>query len=612
VDTQSYSDTTGVLLDRSIATLEALRRKYPTFPSAEIETRVTRAAFYALMWRQPQHPDLQMWRERLEAFLNQETDPERRLHIAEPLFHYCTWIGDFAKGASLFNRLRESGDSADVTPFTRIRWCLVTAAFHWTFSGQWDECRKAIDRGLELSATTGIRVMEPLLLGNGIYGLLTCGDTATAAGFLERQAQVTVPGNVSMDKALHYSLASWHALQCNNAERAKQYAQEALTLSQGAPFPKALDHLRLAHALLQSGEHDEAVKHLAHAERIVKDMRSLSLQSECLLTRAQVAFEKDQTATGIKYLGAALALGKQSGYRGSPFARPKVDAELFTKALECEIEVDYVQELIRARRLFPQEPPFHLDNWPWAVKVYTLGEFSVLRDGQILEFPVQAQRKRLAMLKALIAFGGRAVTEEQLSEALWPDAEGGAAHQDFATTLHRLRKALDAENAIVLRNRQVSLDPQYCWVDTWAFEHWASQVEVAAELTDTEIALADKTIALYRGPFLAQDGDEAWTLAPRERLRSKFLRLVDKLAQHFAQSGHWEQAKTHYQKGLEVDPLAEEFYRQLMSCYVALNRPAEALALYERCQQTLRTTLGIIPSRETRALFDQVRAAQRN
>jgi DNA-binding SARP family transcriptional activator len=230
----------------------------------------------------------------------------------------------------------------------------------------------------------------------------------------------------------------------------------------------------------------------------------------------------------------------------------------------------------------------------------------------MLEFPVQAQRKRLAMLKALIAFGGRAVTEEQLSEALWPDAEGGAAHQDFATTLHRLRKALDAENAIVLRNRQVSLDPQYCWVDTWAFEHWASQVEVAAELTDTEIALADKTIALYRGPFLAQDGDEAWTLAPRERLRSKFLRLVDKLAQHFAQSGHWEQAKTHYQKGLEVDPLAEEFYRQLMSCYVALNRPAEALALYERCQQTLRTTLGIIPSRETRALFDQVRAAQRN
>jgi DNA-binding SARP family transcriptional activator len=512
----------------------------------------------------------------------------------------------------LFNRLRESGDSADVTPFTRIRWCLATAAFYWFFAGQWDECRKAINRGLELSETTGIRVMEPLLFGNGIYGLLACGDTATAAGLLERQAQVTVPGNVSMDKALHYSLASWHALQCNDAERAKQYAQEALTLSQGAPFPKALDHLRLAHALLPSGEHDEAVKHLAHAERIVKDMRSLSLQSECLLTRAQVAFEKDQTATGVKQLRAALALGKQSGCRGSPFARPKADAELFTKALECEIEVDHVQELIRARRLFPQEPPYHLDNWPWVVKVYTLGKFSVLRDGQILEFPVQAQRKRLAMLKALIAFGGRTVTEEQLSEALWPDAEGGVAHQDFATTLHRLRKALDAEDAIVLRNRQVSLDPRYCWVDTWAFEHWAGQVEVARELTETEIALADKAIALYRGPFLAQDTDQAWTLAPRERLRSKFLRLVGKLAQHFAQGGHWEQAKTYYQKGLEVDPLAEEFYRQLMSCYVALNRPAEALALYERCQQNLRTTLGIIPSRETRALFDQVRAAQQN
>jgi DNA-binding SARP family transcriptional activator len=63
-----------------------------------------------------------------------------------------------------------------------------------------------------------------------------------------------------------------------------------------------------------------------------------------------------------------------------------------------------------------------------------------------------------------------------------------------------------------------------------------------------------------------------------------------------------------YQKGLEVDDLAEEFYQRLMKCYKRMDRRAEALVTYKRCYQILSAVLGIEPSPETEALVKELKA----
>src|SRR5207244_178922 len=78
---------------------------------------------------------------------------------------------------------------------------------------------------------------------------------------------------------------------------------------------------------------------------------------------------------------------------------------------------------------------------------------------------------------ALGAFGGRDVSESQLTETLWPDAEGDAAHEACAITLHRLRKLLGHDQAISLQRNHFSLDPCYVWVDVWAFERWLAPAQ---------------------------------------------------------------------------------------------------------------------------------------
>ena len=65
----------------------------------------------------------------------------------------------------------------------------------------------------------------------------------------------------------------------------------------------------------------------------------------------------------------------------------------------------------------------------------------------------------------------------------------------------------------------------------------------------------------------------------------------------------WRRAVAAYQRGLEADDLAEELYRGLMRCYQRLGRRSEAVAVYQRCRETLAAVLAIAPSQETERLY---------
>ncbi len=92
------------------------------------------------------------------------------------------------------------------------------------------------------------------------------------------------------------------------------------------------------------------------------------------------------------------------------------------------------------------------------VKIYSLGRFLIEIEGSPLRFAAKAQRKPLELLKALVALGGETVPVEQLTESLWPEAEGDKAQGSFATTLHRLR-GLIGSAALRHGDARLTLDP---------------------------------------------------------------------------------------------------------------------------------------------------------
>lgn len=272
------------------------------------------------------------------------------------------------------------------------------------------------------------------------------------------------------------------------------------------------------------------------------------------------------------------------------------------------LEVEDVQDPLRENRLSSLAPAMDPDACPWPIKVYTLGRFAVLIEGEPLRFDRKVQKKPLELLKALIALGGHEVSAEVIVDALWPQAEGDAAVQALATTVHRLRKLLGAA-VVRCQAGHLSLDADHCWVDAWALERALARVEKASGTGELEVlrSRVEAVFHLYRGTFLESEYVASWMLAPRERLRAKLLRTLASAGQALARNGDHAQAIACYEKALEVEPLAEECYCELIRCYLADGRRANALSIYQRCQRLLTAQLGLSPSPETEALHREIR-----
>jgi DNA-binding SARP family transcriptional activator len=603
-------------LDSWFSALDALLFEFPEFPSEEIEARLTCSVIRALSLRRPSTvPAMEAWAGRALALARKTGDISLKTDALVNLACYHYGGGELQRLEIVLDLLKELLRRPDVSPLARLTVCWVEAA-HANLASMYDRCRKAVSDGLELAAASGIHVMDYLLMGQGALCSLKAGDPATAGKFLRKMASSLSLAKPWEASFYHY-VAGWEALHRGDLAQASLHSKEGMKLCEevGNPWTLHLSHLQRAFLFHEFGEDDSAARHLARARQIGIRSRNEYTEFACLLTDAYFSLEKGEEEPARAALRKGMKIGREKGFVNLYMWQPGVLERIAAKALEAGIEVRYAQDLIRRNLLVPDDAHLEAVNWPWPLKVHTLGRFGIIQEGKPLQFSRKVQQKPLLMFKALIALGGKEVTEEQMTDILWPDAEGDLAHQSFATTLHRLRQLLGNEKAIPLREGRLSLDNRYCWVDAWAFERIFGKAENAwregarGTGVETAVLLSEQAIALYEGAFLAGEAASPWILSLRERLRSKFQRCLGEVGGHWEGAGQWEKAAQWYQKGLEVDDLAEEPYRRLMICLHRLGRGAEALSAYQRCRKTLSTVLGVAPSPETVAVFRSVRPA---
>jgi LuxR family maltose regulon positive regulatory protein len=596
-------------LDRWIAILEKLLSRFKTFPSPEIELRVAAGMFPALLYRQPQHREIEAWADRALSLTEGAAGINPKILALSRMIFYCTQVGDSEKVSLLFNALRQSAQSPDVTPATRLR-AKFAEVTYYRYMGLHEPCLKALSEGLEISRLSGIQIMNHMFLGQGVLSALNVNDSSTAAKMLDQMGS-SLGRFKPWDACFYYLMGTREALHREDLKPASHHAELALKFSTqvGAPISSVLCHLVKAQVMHALGKRKEAKKHLARSWWLARLIKSKIDEFYSLLTEALFSLDEGKEAAGLASLRKALAIGREEGYVSLFLGPPSAAARLCVKALENGIEVPYVQEMVRKRNLFSEQPPPHLENWPWPIKIFTLGGFRLRKNDSPSHLSRKAQKRPLSMLKALIALGGREVREDQISDALWPEADGDVAHESFATNLHRLRKLMGNEKALQLREGRLTLDDRVCWVDAWAFERILGQANVRWKEKSKEeaVRLAENAMDLYKGPFLFRDIEQPWAAAMGERLRSKFLRSVGKLGQYWQDAGQWEKALDCYQKGLEVETLAEEFYQGLIICHERLGRLAEALSVYNRCKTALSQAFGIEPSLRTQSLIENIK-----
>jgi LuxR family maltose regulon positive regulatory protein len=606
------------LLDRWIDVMDRLLRDHPNLVSGPLEARIVCSLFTSLVLRQPHHPEIEYWAERAYRTSLAQTDINVRISVETRIALGVAYGGHFPRAWSIIEGVRHLVKEHEVTPFALTSLKVVEATY-FMLSAQREACYTAVREGLAIERSEGVNLLSRQLLAYGAGGALFAGDLDTAADFLkETEALSGMPAR--FDLCLHHLFSTWLAMRQHDAVRAYQQQKLALRMAieVGCPVFEVTCRIASAHVHYEGMEPRAAWLQFQQVYDTTRHIRNHFIEFSGLLSYAYVALDSGRRPrSGMRALRQALAVGKPRNYLSFPLWRPEMLAKLCSIALEARIEVDFVAKLIHERSLQLDATSSALLNWPWPLRVQTLGQFRVFKDGEPIAFTGKAQRRPLELLKVVIAWGGRDVSEEKVVEALWPRIDGDSAHQSFATTLHRLRKLLGEERAIQLSDGKLTLDGRLIWLDTWAFDQIIAHINqvLHPKFKETTIdsaklsELGTELLERYPGPFLASEPEQAWSLPLRDRLRQRFVRAVVAISHYWQQAGATEHAIDLLEHAIELEYASEGIYRSLMECYASLGRRAEAVDTYGRCRNMLAATLRVDPSPETTALYEKLTQA---
>lgn len=598
------------LLDRWIAEALELTNQINEFPSLDVEARVTAYTFMSMVFRQPSHPDIEAWGERTAALMQADLAPKQLAEVTLIVTAATVWTGRFHHTETALQGMRALLKRPDI-PLVMHATLHNIEAMYYALTGDYEQCMAAVDQGVELAETTGVRLWRNRTLVFGIGGALGVGDLDKANELAEQLDQQALARN-SFDSCIYHYFGGWQAVLQKDALRAYQSVRTSLRIAReiGLPFFELLCGLSLGHVLIACGDLPKARRTLAEIRDIGKRIQNRLLEYMSFLTFAEIALAAGRPRSGRNALRYALGLGREKGYTHALWWQPEEMAKLCAYALEEGIEVDYVCSLIRKRGLVPAEPPLQIDAWPWRFRVNTLGRFEITRDGADNLLSGRGHGRPLEVLKVAIAMGGRNASVDRITDALWPNIDRDYAHRSFNTALHRLRKLLGEDGAVILNNNQLTLSERFFWLDTWALDQALQEssqlIRGLAPDKERLVQLTDRILGLYQGSFLPGDEDHGWAVSPRDQYRQKFVRFIHEVGHWLEERDESDQALDLYYRGLEADELAEGIYRRLMLCFQQSGRCAEAIDTYNRCCRTLESQLATAPSKETRDVYQSL------
>lgn len=557
-------------ITRLLELFPSIHTEGASYPSIEVEAHVADCMAGAIMQTQPHRSDARRWLDRAVS-LSEQLPPAMQTGSRYMTEIYYLWFGDIAAARASLEQSSPHSYGRQWNPITAIFSHATNATLAW-FDSEFDLCRMHVEKARELGSRSGLHVWDGLIISQGVAGELLAGNLSAAEALL-REVDAATERLGGIHRAHFEHFFSWFKLLRGDFQEALEHIQlstELIAAAGGNMFGEGVNGVIRAHALRELGQQDRATQWIERVIEIGDRMQSDVIRFGVWMLTAQLAFDRDDEASGLAALQKAFAIGEASGLMQYTGCQPEMMAQLCAKALNAGIHVPFVQRMIKKRRFAPPPGAWLIDAWPWRIKIRTFGKLAVEVDGKPLGKQRKAPHRLLELLAAIIAFGGHDVPVSRLVDALWPEADGDTAQENFKKSIARLRKLLSVDDVIQWQDGKISLNPNLCWVDVWAFDKHSNREDGQA-------------MALYNGPFLGPEEIPAWAESRRDQERTRFVRFVNRHCDKAVAAEKVEEAIQSLEQAIEIDPLAEPLYQWLIPLLMAQGRQADARRYYQAC-----------------------------
>ncbi|MDD3993140.1 MAG: BTAD domain-containing putative transcriptional regulator [Desulfobacteraceae bacterium] len=484
-------------------------------------------------------------------------------------------------------------------------------------------CLEKLDRAITES---GLVYMVPLKLYSDFLLAHFSESHAEAQNVADQLFQLCSAMDHRTGLALSLILKGVSFYWQGNFAPAKHHFQESLAIYAEPGCSSSLhEHwgqLLTALVEIHLGQTETAESRTRSALAYFNRLQSNTFIIESLLVLAFGAIRQNRMPEAGDCLDEAFDRAQRHGIFHFAIVRPDDVMELCISALEMNLEdrFDYIQALLTGK--FGPRGPEALAQLvdrgpPWArrkalemlmairvqsaprIVIRTLGDFEVLR-GQtpVGEGDWKGSRSK-DFLKALVARGGRNVAKERLIEDLWPESSA-LGEGTFKASLHRLRRVMEPDLDamlgsvyILLGDNLLSLNPDLVEVDAFRFMDLYNTARKAEKEGRLDDALKGYLEAdeWYNGDFLPGDRYVEWAEPMRRRLCDAYRDLLARVGELYEQRGALRKACRCYRRLLEIDPLAEDTGRKLMTLFVRRGMPNKALQVYEALRRRLKEDL---------------------
>ncbi len=517
------------------------------YPDTALEIRTCCAMVHAMVmdgWSSEE--DVEQW---VQHVLTSTSDMKvltgARLQTIYQFALFLTWKGRWDRAWKLCAEFEGLTSAPDSPPMARISALLLKSLLS-SFASQIDTCIESVERGLEIAEHTGVHVQDHFLLCQAAGTVLGSGHPEDAEVFLGSLKQLQERMR-PWDRSLYHQLLARGHLIRGEYHSARECNAVAVALADHVGHPFAISFLQPCTALIAHflGDTEAADEFLDKGLRLAQASGYRTVVYMNTFTHAGLEMLRGNTPAAVNHLEHALPLGKACGMYAHPTDTPQLAARLHALALDWGVETEYARECVKRRRLLPCPEARALEDWPWPVKILTMGGFSIILQDRPLPTSAKTPKKLLHLLQSLLTQPGCSANTTELMDSIWPDAEGDAAEQSLKNAVHRLRKLLGHNAAILLEHPRVTLNTDFCWVDFQALLLTAEEISRTCRepCPDERMArrialLAKRAASLHRGPYLPRLGDarDDRTRSLREKLEHEYRAGLDQAASWLRQS----------------------------------------------------------------------------
>jgi hypothetical protein len=491
---------------------ESVVDRLPRLP----RTLVVSSMLFALAFRQPNHPRIAVWRERAERLVELDPTSDLGARLTAGLITDYTWRGNLAAADIAWKRFSARESRTPLSPLAAVIKHLneATLCLH---EGHFEQCRRAVEKGLSAAAEHDIHLWDSILHCHAISASCSLDDTTQARVHIAAVEQLYAEG-ITVDEAYYRGMLFWEAFTEGDHVGALSRCTSALELAdaKGVPYLQAACRIGTALAFFEAGHEERGSTLLDEGLAIGREIGNPLLAWVGGLFRAHMEYANGNLNAADAALEKAMRLGRDHSLAHIFFWPRRIVARLIDRALERNYSTDYARFLIARHAFAPGTLPTRSDQWPFEVRIYTFGEPRIeYADGRVEPLSVQFQRQ-IELLAALIGKEGKPTPVYIVAGDVY-QTDDVEVIGSIKRVLHSFRERLG--QIVIQRNSSLSLDFSKVWIDACGFQRLCRETCSATEI---EAWLNQ----YYHGHFLNKVENSQIVCSIRRRLHNQVERSI--------------------------------------------------------------------------------------